>query len=254
MAAYDHEEQESIEDLKVWWARWGTLVTWVAVAVAAVIVGVQGWRWWQHHRADEASALYFAVAGATRGTGDAAKAKDAMATLADRYAGTAYAPRAALLYAKQLWNAGDKAGAKAQFQWVIDRSSDEDLKQVARYRLAEVLVDEKRYDDALKVLDTRHSDAYAGLYADLRGDALSAAGRNDEARAAYQVALAKLDPKTPYRNYVQVKLDTLGGALPAGAAADAMAKGANPMAPAAAAPPMTPAAAPAPPPAPAPKP
>ena len=223
MAAYDLEEQESIEDLKAWWTRWGTLVTWVAVGLAAIVVGVQGWRWWHSGRADEASALYSAVAAATRGTGDAAKAKDAMAVLADKYAGTAYAPRAALLYAKQLWSAGDKAGAKAQLLWVVDRSSDDDLKQVARYRLAEVLLDEKNTDEALKLLDTRHSDAYAGLYADLRGDALSAAGRNDEARAAYQTALAKIDPKSPYRSFVQVKLDALGGALPSGAPSDAKA-------------------------------
>lgn len=246
MAVYDLEEQESIEDLKAWWARWGTLVSWIAVAVAAVIVGVQGWRWWQANRAEEASALYFAVAEAGRGGDDAAKAKakDAMATLVDKYAGTSYAPRAALLYAKQLWNAGDKAGAKAQLSWIVDRASDDDLKQIARYRLAEVLLDEKNVDEALKVLDTKHSDAYAGLYADLRGDALAAAGRNDEARAAYEGALAKLDPKTPYRNFVRVKLDALGGPLPGGADALAKAAGAPAAAPAAPAAPA-PSAAPA---------
>ena len=226
MAVYDLEEQETIDDLKAWWARWGTIITWVVVAAAAAIVGVQGWRWWQASQAEAAGALYNAVAAASRG-GDAAKAKDAMATLADKYPGTAYAPRAALLHAKQLWDAGDKAGAKAQLTWVVDRASDDDLKQIARYRLAEVLLDEKNVDEALKVLDARHSDAYAGLYADLRGDALAAAGRTAEARAAYQVAVSKIDAKTPYRSFVQVKLDALGGpaAAPAGASeADALSK------------------------------
>jgi predicted negative regulator of RcsB-dependent stress response len=217
MAVYDREEQERVEDLKAWWTRWGNTVSWVAIGVAVVIVGVQGWRYWQSSRAESASALYFAVSQAGR-TGDAAKAKDAMTTLADQYGTTSYAPRGALLYAKQLWSAGDKAGAKAQLQWVIDRSSDDDLKQVARYRLAEALLDEKNVEEALKVLDAKHADAYAGLYADLRGDALAAAGRNDEARAAYQVALAKLDAKTAYRNFVQVKLDSLGGAIATDAA------------------------------------
>ena len=49
------------------------------------------------------------------------------------------------------------------------------------------------------------------MFADLRGDALAAAGRAADARTAYQTALAKLDPKSPYRNYVQVKHDALGG-------------------------------------------
>ena len=221
MAVYDREEQERVEDLKAWWTRWGNTVSWVAISAAVVIVGVQGWRYWQSTQAESASALYYAVSQAGR-TGDAAKAKDAMATLASQYGGTAYAPRAALLYAKQLWSAGDRAGAMAQLQWVVDRDDDEDLKQIARYRLAEVLLDEKKVDEALKMLDAKHADAYAGLYADLRGDALAAAGRSAEARAAYQVALAKIDPKTPYRNFIQVKLDALGGA-PVDAAAPAAA-------------------------------
>lgn len=224
MAVYDLEEQETIDDLKAWWTRWGTLVTWIAVAVAAAIVGIQGWRWWQASQAEAAGALYSAVQAASRGE-DAGKAKEAMAALADKYARTGYAARAGLLRAKQLWSAGDKAGAKAQFTWVVDNSSDEDLKQIARYRLAEVLLDEKNVDEALKVLDAKHSDAYAGLYADLRGDALAAAGRKAEARAAYQVALAKIDAKTAYRQFVQVKLDSMGGAtLDAGKDTDALGK------------------------------
>ena len=56
-----------------------------------------------------------------------------------------------------------------------------------------MLLDDKQYDDALQTLDAKHDEPFAGLYADLRGDALAAAGRNAEARAAYQTALAKLD-------------------------------------------------------------
>jgi len=211
MAVYDLQEQETIDDLKAWWTRWGTLVAAIVIAVAVAVVAIQGWRWWKSSQTEAASALYSAVAAASRGE-DPGKAKEAMATLADKYAGTGYAGRAALLRAKQLWDEGDKAGAKAQLTWVVDYASDDDLKQIARYRLAEALLDEKNYDEALKVLDAKHSDAYAGLYADLRGDALAAAGRREDARAAYQVALAKIDAKTAYRQFVQVKLDAMGGA------------------------------------------
>lgn len=211
MAVYDLQEQETIDDLKAWWTRWGTLVAAIVIAVAVAVVAIQGWRWWKSSQTEAAGALYSAVAAASRGE-DPGKAKEAMATLADKYAGTGYAGRAALLRAKQLWNEGDKAGAKAQLTWVVDYASDDDLKQIARYRLAEALLDEKNYDEALKVLDAKHSDAYAGLYADLRGDALAAAGRREDARAAYQVALAKIDAKTAYRQFVQVKLDAMGGA------------------------------------------
>lgn len=236
MAVYDLEEQDKIDDLKAFWGRWGNAISAAVIAVCVAYVGVQGWRWYQSKQAEDAAVLYGAVASGVRAS-DVPKARDAMLQLADRFGRTGYAPRAALLYAKLAWDQGDKAGAKSQLQWVIDRAGEDELKQVARYRLAEALLDEKQYDQALATLDAKHSDPFAGLYADLRGDALAAAGRVDDAKAAYQTALAKFDAKSSYRNYVQVKLDSLpggadaaakaGSAAAAPAAAPAPAKGAG---------------------------
>jgi len=212
MAVYDLEEQDKLEDLKAWWKQWGNTIAGVVIAVCVGVIGMQGWRWWSQQQAERASVLYNAVSAAAR-TNDVAKAKDAMAQLADKYGGTGYAPRAALLVAALLFEAGDKAGAKAQLAAVIDKDSEDELKQIARLRLAAILFDDKQYDDALRTLDAKHDEAFAGIYADLRGDILAAAARNGEARAAYQTALTRLDAKSPYRSFVQVKLDTLGGAV-----------------------------------------
>jgi predicted negative regulator of RcsB-dependent stress response len=243
MAVYDLEEQEKLDDLKAFWKRWGNAISLAVIAVCVAYIGVQGWRWWQTKQAEEASVLYGAVASGMRDK-DVAKARDAMAQLSSHFAGSGYAPRAALLFAKLLWDTGDKAGAKSQLQWVIDRSTDEELKAVARFRLAEALLDEKAYDQALATLDAKHPDPFAGVYADLRGDALVAAGRPADARTAYQTALAKLDAKSVYRNYVQVKLDSLGGAMEPAPVVPAGSLGA-PAVPAPAAAPAAPAAAPA---------
>jgi len=224
MAAYDLEEQEKIDDLKAWWQQYGNTIT-VGIVLACIVIGsVQGWRWWAGRRAADASVLYQAVSDGVRKS-DPAKVKDAMTELADKFGGTAYAPRAALLYAKVLFDAGDKAGAKAQLAWVIEHADEDELKAIARYRLAEIVLDEKQYDEALRTLDAKRPASFNGLYADLRGDALTAAGRPAEARAAYQEALATLDPKSPYRAYVQVKLDAAGGptATPAASASAAQA-------------------------------
>jgi len=224
MAVYDLEEQEQLEDLKAWWRQWGNTISGVVIAVCVGVIGVQAWRWWSAQQTERASVLYNAVSTAAR-SNDVAKAKDAMAQLADKYGSTAYAPRAALLLAATLYDAGDKAGAKAQLASIIDRDSESELKEIARLRLAAMLMDDKQYDDALRTLDAKHDDAFAGIYADMRGDILLAAGRNADARAAYQTALARIDPKSQYRNYVQVKLDTLGGAVAAGATPPAGAAG-----------------------------
>ena len=244
MAVYDLEEQDQLEDLKAWWAQWGNYVTSIGLAVCVGVVGVQGWRWWRHSQSEQASVLYGAVSAAARAN-DLGKAKDAMTGLADKFAGTGYAPRGGLILARMLFDNGDKAGAKAQLQWVIDRSDEDNLKQIARYRLAEVQLDDKQYDDGLRTLDAKHDESFAGLFADLRGDLLAAAGKPAEARTAYQSAVAKLDAKSPYNAYVQVKLDALGGPMTgaadtAGAGADRAAAGTTP----AASPAAPPAAAP----------
>ena len=210
MAAFDFQEQEQLDDLKAWWKQYGNAITFGVVLACLVIAGVQGYRWWMSTKAADASVLYSAVSDAAR-KGDPAKGKDAMAQLTDKFAGTAYAPRAALVNARQLFDAGDKAGAKAQLNWTIENASEDELKAIARFRLAEIQLDDKQYDDALKTLDAKVPASFKGLFADLRGDALVAAGRAAEARGAYQEAMGALDPKSPYRMYVQVKLDTVGG-------------------------------------------
>jgi len=245
MAVYDLEEQDQLDDLKAWWTRWGNVVTTAALVVALALVGWQAWRWWNVKQAEEASALFAGLAQAAR-TNDLPKAKDAVRELEDRFARTGYAARGALILARMQFDAGDAAGTTAQLQWVIDRANETELKEIARYRLAEVHLNQKQYDEALKVLDAKHGDPFAGLYADLRGDALASAGRLADARAAYETALAKLDAKSPYRTYVQVKLQAVGGSPAAApAAAAGSGSGAAPAAAAAAAGANAPAAAPA---------
>jgi len=232
MAVYDLEEQEQLDDLKAWWSRWGNTVAGVLLVAAVAVIAVQGWRWWTARQAEDASVLFNAVVQAARAN-DVAKARDAAAQLAEKFAGTGYAPRAAFLLAKMQFDGGDAAAARAQLQWVIDHADEQELKEIARYRLAELQLNDKQYDEALKLLDAKHGEPFSGLYADLRGDAYAASGRTADARAAYSEALAKIDAKSPYRNYVQVKLDSLGAAPPdAAAAVPPSAKAAPPAAPA----------------------
>jgi predicted negative regulator of RcsB-dependent stress response len=213
MAVYDLEEQDKLDDLKAWWSRWGNTVATALLVASLAAVAVQGWRWWTLRKAEEAAVLFNAVTMAARAN-DVAKARDATAQLTDKFAGSGYSPRAAFIVAKMQFDAGEPAAARAQLQWVVDHADEQELKEIARYRLAELMLNDKQYDDALKMLDARHGEPFSGLYADLRGDAHAAAGRPADARAAYQEALTKFDAKSQYRNYVQVKLESLGVAAP----------------------------------------
>jgi predicted negative regulator of RcsB-dependent stress response len=211
MSVYDLEEQEKLSALQAWWEANGKYVTGIVTVLCVTIIAVQGWRWYSRSQSEKAAVLYNAISQASA-TNVLDKARDAGVQLLDKYPGSAYASRGALVLAKMAVDANDNGLAKTHLQWVIDHASEDALKQIARLRLAYVLLDEKAYDDALRILDAKHDEQLDGLYADAKGDILAAAAKPAEARPAYQAALLKLDPKGAYRSFVQLKLDSLGEA------------------------------------------
>jgi predicted negative regulator of RcsB-dependent stress response len=119
---------------------------------------------------------------------------------------------AALTAAKANVEAGSLAAAKGNLTWAAEHALDEATRDIARLRLASVLLDEKRYEEALQQLDAKHTDATTALFAELKGDVLTAQGKEAEARAAYRAAADKLPLGSESRNVVQLKLDALGEA------------------------------------------
>ena len=209
--ALDLEEQEQVAELKAWWTQHGNRILAVVIAVAVAVVGWQGWRWYEHSQAAQSSVLYDTLSKAAQ-AGDAKALRDAAGTLVESYPRTLYASMGALLAAKFYFERNDLKNAKAQLQWVIEHSPAEDFRDLARVRLAAVLVDEKAYDEALKLLDAPHAPAYDAQYAALKGDVLVAKNQLAEARAAYQSALEKAERRdSPFRESVRMRLEALGG-------------------------------------------
>ena len=211
MAAYDLDEQEKLGDLRAWWSRYGNYVTGAITVVALLIAANQGWKWYTGKQAAEASTLYFALSDAAA-KDEVAKVKDASAQLQEKFAGTGYAPRGALLAAKSAFDAGDLATAKSQLEWVVANSKEDELKHIARLRLAAVLLDQKQYDAALAALDGKTSEAFAGLILDMRGDIYNLQGKAVDAKTAYEAALPKLDSKGAQKQYTLLKLDSVSAA------------------------------------------
>ena len=148
MAVYDLEEQDQIDDLKAWWARYGGAITVGLVLGRARDRRRAGLALVERQaRRGRVGALLGGERGGAREGAAEGEGRDAQIT--DKYAGTGYAPRAALLYAKMLYDSGDRDGAKAQYAWAVEHAKEDELQAIARYRLAQVQVDEKQYDAAL---------------------------------------------------------------------------------------------------------
>lgn len=207
--SYDFEEQERIAELKAWWEdnRWYV----IAAIVVAILVfaGYRGWVWWSARQAEDAAAMFKPVAEALKSE-DPKKVSQAADPLIDKHPRSWFASEAALATAKVAFDKGDLREAQKRLEWVMQHGA-ETHRSVARLRLAAVLLDEKKYDDALKVLDANQDEAFAAPVADLRGDIMLAQGRLDEARAAYKLAMDKAGPGNPVRSVASTKLAALGG-------------------------------------------
>ncbi len=211
MSAYDLEEQEQLAALKAWWKDHGNGVIAVVTLVLAAVAAWNGWNWYQRTRAAQAGALYDTLQKAARGN-DVKAARDAAGSILENYPRTIYAPLAALISAKIQFQAGDLKTARAQLEWVVDHASSDEIRSIARLRLANVLLDDNAPEAALKVLEAKPEPSFEALYASQRGDVLAAQKKVAEARAAYRTALEESAPDNgALRETLRLKLDALGG-------------------------------------------
>ena len=211
MSAYDLEEQEHLAALKAWWKdHGGTLIAAATLALAAVAAW-NGWTWYKRTQAAQAGSLYDTLQKAARAN-DVKAARDAAGTILETYPRTIYAPLAALISAKMLFQAGDLKTARAQLEWAVDHASSDEIRSIARLRLASVLLDDSAPEAALKALEAKPEPSFEALYASQRGDILAAQKKIPEARAAYRSALEKSAPDDgALRESLRLKLDALGG-------------------------------------------
>jgi predicted negative regulator of RcsB-dependent stress response len=209
--AYDLEEQEQLASLQAFWKQYGNMLTWVLIIALGSYAGYNFWTYHQRSQAADAYGLYDELQKSLTGN-DNAKVQRIAGDIETRFGGTAYAQMAALGAAKGAFDANDLKTAKTQLQWAVEHGNDE-YKSIAKLRLAGVLLDEKAYDEGLKLLATDFMPQFAGSVADRKGDILVAQNKLAEARSAYQAALAAMDKKSPGRRLVELKLDSIGGTV-----------------------------------------
>ncbi len=211
MAHLDLDEQEQLAQLKSWWATYGNALIMTLILGSLAFSGWQGWRYWQDGQAANASNQFEVLSKATQGA-DAKAVRDAAGELLEKYPRTVYASMGALSSAKYYFDKNDLKSARAQLQWVIDNTQTEEFRDIARLRMASVLLDEKAHDEALKLLQAQHGAAFEAQYAAMRGDVLVAKGQAADARSAYKFALEKAGPKDrAAQESIQMRLDALGG-------------------------------------------
>ncbi len=206
-----------LDELKAFWKQYGNAITWALTLALLGFSAWSGWNWWQREQGVKAGAMFEELDKAVAAN-DAERAQRVMADLKERHPGTTYAHQGALLAARVLADKGRGDDARAALSWVAEQAPDDAYRALARLRLSALLLEGKKHDEALKLLDTAAPPEFAALTADRRGDVLMAMGRRDDALAAYRSAYQGIDDKTDYRRVVEAKLAALGASAAASGA------------------------------------
>lgn len=208
MNDYVNEEQQW-EAIKDWWRKNGKQL--IAIFVISLAIGL-AWRYWQGHQLEkkqQASQLFDQLVSTQQADPNSTLIPRITSELENDYASTPYAAAGALIEAKNAVSKNDLPLAEKKLRWVIDHAKPADVKAVAAIRLARVLAAEKKWDEALSVLEKNSEKSYAPAMEQVKGDIYLAQGKTKEARTAYQNALNGMPTSTPLKKYVQMQLNQL---------------------------------------------
>ena len=206
MQDFETEEQQ-VEALKRWWKKNASSLL-IGLAIGGFSLG--GWNFYQkdqHQHSVEASDMYVSVLTQAEASADSALVSSTVDKLVAEYSDTPYAALSALVLAKIEIEAGNIEQAVSRLQWTIANAIEEEVGFVAQLRLARLMIAQKKYDEARDLLSAKHAAAFDGLYEELKGDLFVAQGELEQARIAYDKAIASSGNAS---RWLQLKRQDLG--------------------------------------------
>lgn len=210
----EYSEAEQMERAKSWLKTNGI---WIIAGIAIGAGGLGGWRWYQEKRetqAETASARYEELVDAfTRR--DNVRGMTLLDELNREYSWTPYASLGTLIAARVQVEGNELDKAAAGLKSVMDNSDDDELKMVARLRLARVQSAQGKHDEALATLKVDEPGEFVTRIADVRGDILLAKGDRDGALKEYLAARAAENNGRLDLELLDLKIRDLGGTPPA---------------------------------------
>ena len=185
-------DKEQLQVVKDWWKKHSSTVL---IALLVFAITNYGWRYWQQYKnktVAKTSLNYTQMVTAIE-----QQKIDAAILMGQKLIKeqpkSVYAGMAGLMLAKIYVQKLDLTAAKQQLELVINQTTDPIFKQIARVRLARILLALKQPQQALTVLATVNDAAYIGEIKEISADALLILGKTAEAKKAYQEAASNPD-------------------------------------------------------------
>ena len=208
MAAHLDDQQE-LENFKYFWRSKGRWL--FAVLLLASLVYL-GWVLYQGHietKNEEAATALAGLVEKAKTSQDKQSLQADLSILQQNYPESISSAQATMMVAADLFDQGQYEAAEKQLNWVLQNQQIPFVRALAIQRLATVQLQQKKYDAALATLKMPVDAAFEALILETQGDVLYAQGKNKEALAVYEQALAKTVQDAPGLQLLKLKADEL---------------------------------------------
>ena len=208
MAAHLDDQQE-LENFKYFWHSKGRWL--FAVLLLASLVYL-GWVLYQGHietKNEEAATALAGLVEKAKTSQDKQALQADLSILQQNYPESISSAQATMMVAADLFDQGQYEAAEKQLNWVLQNQQIPFVRALAIQRLAIVQLQQKKYDAALATLQMPVDAAFEALILETQGDVLYAQGKNKEALAVYEQALAKTVQDAPGLQLLKLKADEL---------------------------------------------
>jgi predicted negative regulator of RcsB-dependent stress response len=181
----DKEQAQFLKDL---WKKYGTTIL---LAIVVFMTVNFSWRYWQQYKTQqyERSSIIFSQLMNAKAQNKKNEVDLFAANLMKNFAHSVYAGFAAMVLAKDAVNNHNYIEAKANLNWVIHHSWKKELSELAKVRLARVLIDDNNPQEAINLLQADTNKLYLSAKYEVMGDALIAQNKAQDALGFYQKAL-----------------------------------------------------------------
>lgn len=204
----EHEQGEAVKD---WLKQNGGAIIMGLVIAFGGLFGFKQWQSWQDNQQQRASAE-FEIMSQLLAENQLDSAMSNYQTLKEDFSDSPYSSLAALEMARARLEADQVDLAVNLYRFVAENGTPSAIRLVGVQRLARVLLDQGSAAEALELIESnKEAPGFAATLAEVQGDVLAALGNNDEAIASYRAALDALEEGVGDRNFLELKLKSLGG-------------------------------------------
>lgn len=208
MAAHLDDQQE-LENFKYFWRSKGRWLFAVLLFASLVYLGRVLYQGHIKTKNEEAATALAGLVEKAKTSQDKQSLQADLSILQQNYPESISSAQATMMVAADLFDQGQYEAAEKQLNWVLQNQQIPFVRALAIQRLATVQLQQKKYDAALATLKMPVDAAFEALILETQGDVLYAQGKNKEALAVYEQALAKTVQDAPGLQLLQLKADEL---------------------------------------------